>query len=199
MTYSEGVAYIRMLLDESGFEMYTDNDILGCIGEAQIAKAREYYNRGEKEAIRPLYREESFSGSTGNLSEPVMDLEACLLKTQVAQASFQVAATYIEPLEYARYQMPNTSVSHTISGRAEYTFDNNTVRHNGIAAMVSYYKLPTATGLAEQIELAEYCHPQIIDYAAAMIFKSEIPDTDHAPVGSLYDIETILMNMQSNN
>lgn len=197
MTYQEGVDYIRMLLDESGIEAYSDNDILGCIGEAQIAKAREYYYRGEKEAIRPLYREETGSSASFPLSEIVMNIEVCLLKTQTAQIAYPIPAEYVEPLEYQRYQFPNPSVSSKISGRAEYTYDNNFIKHNGIGAMVCYFKLPLALGLAAQIELAEYCHPQIIDYAAAMIFKTEVPDADHAPVGTLYDIENILGTMQN--
>ena len=68
MTYREAIAYVRSLLDESGIEAYSDDDILGCIGEAQVAKAREYYQRGEKEAIRPLYREDVVGLSSGNTS-----------------------------------------------------------------------------------------------------------------------------------
>lgn len=199
MTYSEGVAYIRMLLDESGVEMYTDDDIYKCIGEAQIAKVREYYYRGEKEAVRPLYREDFITGSSGALSETPMNIEVCMIKTQVAQTEYRIGAEYVEPLEYQRYQFPNPSVSNTRSGRAEYTYDNNLIKHNGIAAMVCYYKLPNTTPPAAQIPLAEYCHAQIIDYAAAMIFKSEVPDQDHGAVGSLYDIEAILASSMSNN
>lgn len=199
MTFQEGIDYIRLLLDESGIEAYTDSDILGCIGEAQVAKAREYYYRGEKEAVRPLYREEVGGGTTLVLSEIPMNIEVCMLKTQAAQISYPVSAEYVEPLEYQRYQFPNPSVNTKISGRAEYTYDNNTVQHNGIGAMVCYYKLPIASGYAAQIELAEYCHPQIVDYAASMIFKTEVPDADHAPIGSLYDIEHILTSMTANN
>lgn len=199
MTYSQGVEYIRTLLDESGIEMYTDDDIYRCIGEAQIAKAREYYYRGEKEAVRPLYREDIITGSSGALSETPMNIEVCMLKTQVVQTDYRIGAEYVEPLEYQRYQFPNNSVSNTRSGRAEYTYDNNLIKHNGIAAMVCYYKLPDTTPPAAQIPLAEYCHPQIIDYAAAMLFKKEVPDTDHAAIGSLYDIEAILASSMSNN
>lgn len=199
MTYSQGIEYIRTLLDESGIEMYTDEDIYRCIGEAQIAKAREYYYRGEKEAVRPLYREDIITGSVGALSETPMNIEVCMLKTQVVQTDYRIGAEYVEPLEYQRYQFPNNSVSNTRSGRAEYTYDNNLIKHNGIAAMVCYYKLPDTTPPAAQIPLAEYCHPQIIDYAAAMLFKKEVPDTDHAAIGSLYDIEAILVSSMSNN
>lgn len=199
MTYSQGTEYIRTLLDESGIEMYTDDDIYRCIGEAQIAKAREYYYRGEKEAVRPLYREDIITGNVGALSETPMNIEVCMLKTQTAQTDYRIGAEYVEPLEYQRYQFPNTSVSNTRSGRAEYTYDNNLIKHNGIAAMVCYYKLPDTTPPAAQIPLAEYCHPQIIDYAAAMLFKKEVPDTDHAAIGSLYDIEAILQSSMNVN
>jgi len=194
MTYREAIAYVRLLLDESGIEAYTDDDILGCIGEAQVAKAREYYQRGEKEAIRPLYREDVIGLSSGNtaLSETPMNIEVVLLKLQAAEVDFRAEAVYVPLEEYLRYQYPNPSVNTTISGRCEYTYKNDEVYHNGLSALVCYYKLPLATGLAQEIELAEYCHPQIVDYAAYSILKSEVPDTDHSIVGGLYDIESIL-------
>lgn len=197
MTYREAIAFVRLLIDESAAEAYSDNDILACLGEAQVAKAREYYQRGEKEAIRPLYREDTIGDSSGNtaLSETPMNIEVVLLKLQVAEVEFRAEAVYVELEEYMHYQYPNPAVNSTISGRCEYSYRNNEVYHNGIAALVCYYKLPTANGLAQEIELAEYCHPQIVDYAAALILKSEVPDTDHSVVGGLYDIDNILTVM----
>lgn len=197
MTYREAIAYVRLLLDESGIEAYTDDDILGCIGEAQVAKAREYYQRGEKEAIRPLYREEVVGPTSGvpTLAETPMNIEVVLLKLQAAEVEFKAAATFVPLEEYLRYQYPNPSVNNTISGRCEYSHRIDRIYHAGLAAMVCYYKLPVANGLAQEIELAEYCHPQIVDYAAYSILKSEVPDTDHTGVGSLYDIESLLNEM----
>jgi len=196
MTIREAVAYIRMLIDESGIEAYTDDNIIDAVSEAAVVKAREYYQRGEKEAIRSLYREELVAGTSGQLAEPVMNIEVCLLKTQSAQVSPQINATYVSPLEYREYQFLNPSTNSTISGRAEYSYDNNTIFHNGTSALVCYYRLPTAIGLAQQIELAGYVHPQVADYAAAKIMRSEVLDTDHQTVGKMYDIEAILTEFQ---
>jgi hypothetical protein len=194
MTIGEAVSYIRMLLDESGIEAHTDASIVDALMEASVYKAREYYRSGEKEAIRNLYREDTIA-SPGTASETIMNIEACLLKTQSIQVAPMVSAVFVPFEQYRWKQYPNPSKDNTISGRAEFSYHNDTVYHNGLSALIGYYKLPTARGLAQQIELAEYTHPAVVDYAAASIYTFEVPDADHGFIGKLYDIESILQKI----
>ncbi len=194
MTVTEAIGYIRTLLDESGIEAYTDNDIADALVEASIYKAREYYQRGEKEAIRNLYREDNIM-SSGTASETIMNIESCLLKTKAAQVAPMVSAIFVPYEEYKWKQYPNPSTNDTVSGRAEFSYYGDTVYHNGLSALIGYYKLPSARGLAQQLELAEYTHPAIVDYAAAKIYEFEVPDKDHGLLGKLYDIEAILQTI----
>lgn len=194
MTVAEGVDYIRMLLDESGIEAYTDSQIIDAILESSVTKAKEYYARHEKEAIRNLYREDDIM-SPGTASETIMNIESCLLKTKSAQVAPMVSAVYVPYEQYKWKQYPNPSKDDTVSGRAEFSYYEDTIYHNGISALVGYYKLPSARGTAQQLELAEYTHPAIIDYAAAKLYRFEVPDKDHALLGKLYDIEAVLQTI----
>lgn len=185
MTTAEAIEFIRVTLDESGTEYYTSDDIRSALKEAQTSLARRWWQSGNKEAIRPLVRTESFGAATGVLSEPMLQIESVMLRAGVA-GSFKLKAVYVPPHEY---DMQFDSAATSISGRYEYTVEEGTVKTNGSAFMATYYRVPALTS---ELALPVFTHAIICDDAAALLYRKDHPGAERPTLGSIYDIEELL-------
>lgn len=190
------------MLDQSGEEFYPIVEILIALEDAQIEKAREYYRSGRREYIQSLYVGESMTNggltTRGDVSHVLtydpMFFEACFVRLYPDESSARRYAIYMDPARYAEYQFSNQGVDGIRTGKLQYTFVGNVLRHNGAddgagvyAARAVYYREPTIPSISTAFLLPDYTHGDIVDRAAKMLNEKN-PINDHEAAGVTSDI-----------
>lgn len=220
MTVGEAISLVRTMLDEPKFEYYgssasLNGAIIDALTKAASMVAKECWYRGEKEAIRPLWRETTATLDANQravMPEQFMFIESVRSNFRDA-ADKQYLHVYVDPGIFRRRQMRNpsegnsgTSVNSTAKfvSRAEYTIIGNNVYATGSTAsptsnknvIITYIRVPTvSTVLTDQMPLAEYMHATICDAAAGVLYRKEHPGDDRSNVGGLIDVEAALYQL----
>lgn len=225
MTVAEGIAMVRLLLDEPKYEYFgestnLDGEFRDALRQAAAQYAKQAYDRGEKEAVRPIWRRETgaMNGSgVVTLTLPFLVVEEVASNWSVNTlavapfTTFYYVHRYASPQEFYRRQLrspwdaqaPTVGVAtgQTFFGRLEYTIDNSTIVVNrqpgniyaNSDVIVTYLSVPviSATG-TDQLPLARYTHGIICDIAAQIMYRKEHPGDDRQALGSIVDIESAL-------
>lgn len=213
MTVAESITFVRLLLDEPKYEYFgtqvNQNTIfIDALREAAAKVTRECWYRGEKEAIRPLWRESQLAlGVNQNAGMPTdyMFIESVRSNYRNA-AEKQWAHKYVSPNTFMRrrHRTPFENQSGTSFNsqekfvtRAEYTLIGNDVYATsntaGQTITITYISVPVvSTNLSSTMPLAEYIHPKICEKAAEILYRKEHPGDDRPAVGSIYDIEAAI-------
>ena len=218
MTVAEAIAFVRTLLDEPKYEYFgTNSDLntvfIDALREASAQVTRDCWNRGEKEAIRPLWREVQLTlgvNQNAAMPEDYMFIES-VRSNYRDQLAKQWPHKYVSPAVFNRRR--NRTPFENISGvsydggskfitRAEYTLIGSdiyaTATGSGKSIAVTYISVPvvsSAPPLSSSMPLAEYIHPMICEKAAEIMYRKEHPGDDRPTLGSIYDIELALYNV----
>jgi hypothetical protein len=217
MTVNQAIEFVRNILDEPKYEYFgSDADLtsifVDALREAAVVVARECWNRGEKEAIQPLWAEVTLTVDVNQ----VATMPNQFLFIESVRSNFQDNADklwphkYVSPAVFSRRrnrtpmepqvgtQLSRSSAFYT---RAEYTVvgGNILATSNAIIATpnkdiaVSYIRVPTIpTTLTNQMPMAVYIHPFICDKAAEILYRKEHPGDDRPSIGGIIDIESAL-------
>ncbi len=220
MTVGEAISLVRTMLDEPKYEYYGSSSslngtIIDALTKGASMVAKECWYRGEKEAIRPLWRETTVALDATQravMPEAFMFIES-------VRSNFRDSAgkpylhSYVDPGIFRRRQMRNpsegnsgTSVNatakfvsraeYTIIGRNVYATGSTTAATNNKNVIISYIRVPTvSTVLSDPMPLAEYMHATICDAAAGVLYRKEHPGDDRANIGGLVDVEAALYQM----
>lgn len=192
-----------MLIDESRYEYYGESTDLNTVyiralQQAAIQKAREYWQRGEKEALRPEWVEQTVAGNPAVLGFEPLYVETVRLQND-ALDTFKHAATYVPVEEWGTGQFQNPSLTPAHAGRYEFTLYDGDIYHNGdptAGVRISYVRIPTvSTGLGNPMPLAEYTHGAICERAARILYDKEVPGTNRPLLGGLLDIPGSLQEL----
>lgn len=198
MTTQQAIAHVKnLLLDETGAENYKDAEILMALEQAQVQKAREYFQRGRKEALVPCFRRVQITGNgvtginlTGQLpnAETPMFFEACLVRLRDNGGRFR-HAKYIPPDKYVWYRFNNPNAAGSVSGQLNYSYIGNLLYHNGAGTecTLAYYKYPLLLTASTPLSLAEFTHSHICDRAAYILYKKDSMNPDQMMLGQIAD------------
>lgn len=220
MTVGEAISLVRTMLDEPKYEYYGSSSslngtLIDALTKAASMVAKECWYRGEKEAIRPLWRETTVALDVNQralMPEDFMFIESVRSNFRSSFAKPYLHA-YVDPGIFRRRQMRNPSEANSgasvnsaakFVSRAEYTVIGKNVYATGSTAaptnnknvIISYIRVPTvSTVLTDQMPLAEYMHATICDAAAGVLYRKEHPGDDRTNVGGLVDVEAALYQM----
>ncbi len=199
MTTIQAIDAVKMLLDETGREYYSQTEILLALEQAQIEKARDYWARGVKEALRPLFTRVPLAGDgvagidyiTLTAGSKIMYLEALLVKMKDIEPAPLHSARYIPPDKFIWHRFPNPSGR--VSGRLEYTLIGGLIYHNGAGTLadLSFLRYPFIATQNDNILLAPFTHQAIVDRAAYLLYRKEAGGQDHNQAGSNADLQLI--------
>jgi hypothetical protein len=217
MTVAEAIAFVRTLLDEPKYEYFgTSTDLnsvfIDALRQAAAQVTRDCWNRGEKEAIRTLWREVQLTlgiNQNAAMPEDYMFIESVVSNYRDPLAK-RWPHKYVSPAVFNRRR--NRTPFENVSGvsydggtkfftRSEYTLIGSdiyaTATGSGKSITVSYIAVPVVptTPLSSSMPLAEYIHPMICEKAAEIMYRKEHPGDDRAVLGSIYDIESALYNV----
>jgi hypothetical protein len=198
MTYDEAIGFMRTVLDENGIEYYSDAEMIDALRQAEVDVMRELWRRGDKTALRGLYREIFFVGQVSPVIPNVVFVETCQVNVDAANASTptgavnsRVVASYKPPLHWTHYRASLQSGAAYNRYPAYYTYTSDTFVHNGHAAVVCYYVAPAILPRIAQMQLGGYTHGMTIDRALLILTPKDATAQDQAPVGAIYDIARI--------
>lgn len=216
MTVAESITFVRLLLDEPKYEYFgTQVDLntvfRDALREAAAKVTRECWYRGEKEAIRPLWRETQLTlgaGQNAGMPGDYMFIESVRSNYRNA-AEKQWAHKYVSPNIFMRrrHRTPFENQSGTSFNsqekyvtRAEYTLIGNDIYATSNTAgqniVVTYISVPTISStLSDGMPLAEYIHPKICEQAAEILYRKEHPGDDRPAIGGIYDIEAAIYSI----
>ena len=216
MTVAEGIAFVRLLLDEPKYEYFGTQTNLNdafrdALRDAAAKVARDCWYRGEKEALRPLWRETQLAlGANQNAGMPgdYMFIES-VRSNYRDPAAKQWPHKYVSPNIFMRrrHRTPfeNQSGSSFNSqekyiSRAEYTLIGNdlyaTSNTAGQNVIVTYIAVPTIPITSSNLlPMAEYIHPMICEQAAEILYRKEHPGDDRPALGGIYDIESAIYSI----
>ena len=217
MTVAESIAFVRTLLDEPKYEYFGTSTNLNAVfiealREAAAQVARECWNRGEKEALRPLWKEAQLTlgvNQNSAMPEDYMFIES-VRSNYRDQLAKQWPHKYVSPAVFNRRR--NRTPFENVSGisydggtkfitRAEYTLIGSdlyaTATGSNKSVVVTYIAVPVVptTPLTSSMPLAEYIHPMICEKAAEIMYRKEHPGEDRQMLGSIYDIEAAIYNV----
>jgi hypothetical protein len=222
MTVAEAIAMVRSLLDEPSYEYHgssgnRDTIFIDALTEACSTHAQETWWRGEKDATRPIWQEETIAmdavGAVAT-SLPILLVDSVrsnLRSTAPAANNLLLYShVYTEPDKFYRRRykgvadtVPTGPISQgqKFVSRLEYTIDAGVVVVNRDLNMVygndnivvCYLSVPTvSTTQTNQLPLAEYCHGAVCDLAASFLYRKEHPGDDRPQLGSMLDIDAVL-------
>lgn len=215
MTITDAITLTRQMLDEPSYEYYgestdIDGEIIDALRQAASQIATECWYRGEKEALRPLWREETVTldaQSSAGLSLPFLFIESVRSNfkgsTPIFNHAYTAAVTFFRRYWRALGETISTganpmSVGQRFSSRLEYTITNGRIYVNREIAVVennqditvSYVIVPTISAtLTNQMPMAEYMHAVICDTAAGILYRKEHPGSERPAVGGIIDLE----------
>lgn len=182
MTRAQAIAFVRMSMDESGEEMYSDGDIAAALDEAQVAVVRSEYRRSRKESLRKLTVVESFSSASAAASQEILFIESVMLRAGAAGV-FKLKAEYVPP-----HRHDYTFLSTGVSKRHEYTVQNGEIITNGSAFMAAYYRVPT--NAPNDVPL--FLHGRVCSEATAILQRREHPNNERPTLGAIYDADELI-------
>lgn len=220
MTVGEAISLVRTMLDEPKYEYYGSSSslngtIIDALTKAASIVAKECWYRGEKEAIRPLWRETTVALDVNQravMPEAFMFIESVRSNFR-SSAAKPYLHSYVDPGIFRRRQMRNPSegnsgasvngfakfisrAEYTIIGRDVYATGSTAATTNNKNVIISYIRVPTvSTVLNDAMPLAEYMHATICDAAAGVLYRKEHPGDDRGNVGGLVDVEAALYQM----
>lgn len=222
MTVGDAIAFVRSMLDEPSFEYHgssTDRDtiFIDTLTEAASIYAQDVWWRGEKDATRPIWQEETIAAAANGIvvtALPILLVDSVRSNLRstapLANNLLLYDHVYTEPDIFYRRRykgVADTTPTGPISqgqkfvSRLEYTVDAGAVVVNMDPGMVygntnvivCYLSVPTvSTTQTNQLPLAEYCHGAICDLAASILYRKEHPGDDRPQLGSMLDIDSIL-------
>lgn len=222
MTVAEAIAFVRSMLDEPSYEYHgssTDRDtiFIEALAEAAATYAQDAWWRGEKDATRPVWQEETVAmTNTGVVAtaQPILLVDSVRSNWRSTAPSASNLLlynhVYTEPATFFRRKykgVADTAPTGPISAgqkfvsRLEYTIDNGAVVVNRDPGMtygnnnviVCYLSVPVvSTTQTNQLPLAEYCHGSLCDLAASILYRKEHPGDDRPQLGSMMDIDAII-------
>lgn len=226
MTVAQAIRAVRMILDEPKYEYFgqstdLDTEFREALEAAAAQVAREMHLRGEKEAVRPIYVEESVLITGGNRVQPTLPyLEICEvwsnwdldLGTVAPGSIFRMRHAFVPPQEFHRRQWRATTssatpaagipASETHIGRLEYTIDSDdilvnrdqTILYENDTVTITYLAVPTVslTG-TDPMPLGVHIHGYICDVAAEIMYRKEHPGENRQMVGGMVDLEGALL------
>lgn len=201
MTTNDAIAFVRTMLDESRFEQIgrsTDPNtaFVEALQAAAIEKAREYWFRGEKEALRTEFQSELVGASPATLANPILFIESVSIGRTATDTAYAVSAVYVPVDEYTNELLSSQLGQTSRSGRAEYTVLGNQIYHNGnstAGALVNYYRIPVVSPtITDNLPLARYTHGVICERAAKLLYQEESPAIERTSLGDLLDLTNSL-------
>jgi hypothetical protein len=174
------------MLDEPKYEYHGSSSslngtIIDALTKAVSMVAKECWYRGEKEAIRPLWRETTValdSNQRAVMPEAFMFIESVRSNFH-SSAAKPYLHSYVDPGIFRRRQMRNPSegnsgasvngfakfisrAEYTIIGRDVYATGSTAATTNNKNVIISYIRVPTvSTVLNDAMPLAEYMHATI--------------------------------------
>jgi hypothetical protein len=220
MTVAEAISLVRTMLDEPKYEYYGSSSslnatIIDALNKAASMVAKECWYRGEKEAIRPLWRETTATldiNQRAVMPEQFMFIESVRSNFRSGTAK-PYLHVYVDPGIFRRRQMRNPSEGNSGSSanaftkfvsRAEYTIIGGNVFATGSTlaptnnknVIISYIRVPLVSSvLTDQMPLAEYMHATICDTAAGVLYRKDHPGDNRPNVGGLIDVEASLYQL----
>lgn len=221
MTITQAITLTRQMLDEPSYEYFgestnIDGEVIDALRQAASQVASDCWYRGEKEATRTLWREETVTldaQSSAAVSLPFLFIESVRSNFKGSTPIFSHA--YVPPTIFARRQwraLGETSgagngamsIGQAFSSRLEYTIKGDRIYVNREIAVVennqditvSYVSVPTiSVTLTDQMPLAEYMHAVICDVAAGILYRKEHPGTERPAVGGIIDVEAAIIKI----
>ena len=194
-----------MLLDEVGIEYYKPYEILMALEQAQIEKTRDYWARGMKDAIRPLFQRIDITGdgvvgidlAPQLAGQKIMYFEALLVKIRDVETAPTHHARYIPPERFIWHKFARPG-SGKVSVRLEYSQIGNLLFHNGAGtdANLSYIQYPYIPTQSDPLLLATHTHQAVVDRAAYLLYRKEVGLQDHDAAGYNADLQLIDQNQK---
>lgn len=222
MTVGEAIAFVRSMLDEPSFEYHgsstnRDGIFIDTLTEAASILAQECWWRGEKDATRPIWQEETVAATVNGVvatAQPILLVDSVRSNLRstapLANNLLLYDHVYTEPDVFYRRRykgVADTAPTGPVSqgqkfvSRLEYTVDAGAVvvnmdpgmTYGNTNVIVCYLSVPTVSiNQANQLPLAEYCHGAICDMAASILYRKEHPGDDRPQLGSMLDIDSII-------
>lgn len=209
MTLAQAISMVRVMLDEPRFEYHGSstaaNDVfIRALEDAAEFCARTYWYRGEKEALRPLETEELLvlaGDKSVTPSTPYLFVETVIGMPDDTSPTYY--ARYVPPEKFfsgERWNIGNApSATRRYSGAFEYTTYGGKIYLNHPTSFVASIRvlyvavpsIPLATPLGNQLPLAEYVHGAIVDKAAEILYRKEVPGGRRSDLGSLLDLSVL--------
>lgn len=212
MTTLEAITFVRMVLDEPKYEYFgTSADastvFVDALREAAAIVARTCWNRGDKDALRPIMQEVSGTlDANGKITLPAPYLFIdSVMSNYRGLTSSRWLHTYVDPAVFfrRRHRSPTEGASGISVGsaelfvsRAEYTTIGLDIYATGSTTaptpnkdiIVTYVGVPAVSATpGDQLPMAEFIHPVICDTAAGILYRKEHPGDDRPLVGTVVD------------
>lgn len=207
MTKQEAIDFVRMFIDESGVEFVgtlvdAQSDVKRALQEASYDKVREWWARGDKEALRPFWKQETYTGASpysfASYAVQPMFIETVQVRVG-SDVRYPAKQTTLEL--WTQWQAANPLMGARV-GSAEYAYKEGQIFFVGDGIVVSYYLKPDIDWTNLALELfnppyvatsgAAWTHAQICERAAQILMSRQPLDEDRVPLGVIYDIERLM-------